>query len=191
MSNKLNLGGKLDFTDIDLTAPEVVINELLEELPVETNGLICGKIQSYSGHIMSYTISNGMSSLAIAFGNAKDRKVDIQSDLGEIGTETHKFECYLYTPEYEKYHYRMFFVKYNISNYPVKVVLEESIAKSISGTSEGYIYTCNTRNELEELVVNILTSKRILTVMQELIRVNQSKKIIEKTAETTIDGESE
>lgn len=191
MSNKLNLGGKLDFTDIDLTAPEVVINELLEELPVETNGLICGKIQSYSGHIMSYTISNGMSSLAIAFGNATDRKVDIQSDLGEIGTETHKFECYLYTPEYEKYHYRMFFVKYNISNYPVKVVLEESIAKSISGTSGGYIYTCNTRNELEELVVNILTSKRIITVMQELIRVNQSKKIIEKTAETTIDGESE
>ena len=141
MSNKLNLGGKLDFTDIDLTAPEVVINELLEELPVETNGLICGKIQSYSGHIMSYTISNGMSSLAIALGNATDRKVDIQSDLGEIGTETHKFECYLYTPEYEKYHYRMFFVKYNISNYPVKVVLEESIAKSISGTSRGYIYT--------------------------------------------------
>ena len=33
MSKKLNLSGKLDFTDIDLTAPEVVINELLEELP--------------------------------------------------------------------------------------------------------------------------------------------------------------
>ena len=44
MSKKLNLSGKLDFTDIDLTAPEVVINELLEELPAETNGLICGKI---------------------------------------------------------------------------------------------------------------------------------------------------
>lgn len=42
MSKKLNLSGKLDFTDIDLTAPEVVINELLEELPAETNGLICG-----------------------------------------------------------------------------------------------------------------------------------------------------
>lgn len=51
MSKKLNLSGKLDFTDIDLTAPEVVINELLEELPAETNGLICGKIQSYSGHV--------------------------------------------------------------------------------------------------------------------------------------------
>ena len=85
----------------------------------------------------------------------------------------------------------MFFVKYNVSNHPVTVVLEESIAKSISGTGRGYIYTCDTRNELEELVVNILTSKRIITVMQELIRVNQAKKNSEKTAETTIDEENE
>ena len=132
-----------------------------------------------------------MEALAMAIGNATDREVDIQTDLGKIGTETHKFECYLYTPEYEKYRYRMFFVKYNVSNYPVTVVLEESIAKSISGTGRGYIYTCDTRNELEELVVNILTSKRIITVMQELIRVNQAKKNSEKTAETTIDEENE
>ena len=190
MSKKLNLSGKLDFTDIDLTAQEVVINELIDELPVETNGLICGKIQSYSGHIMSYTKSNGMEALAMAIGNATDREVDIQTDLGKIGTETHKFECYLYTPEYEKYSYRMFFVKYNVSNYPVTVVLEESIAKSISGTGRGYIYTCDTRNELEELVVNVLTSKRIITVMQELIRVNQSKRNLEKTTETTTDEEN-
>ena len=83
-----------------------------------------------------------------------------------------------------------FFVKYNVSNYPVTVVLEESIAKSISGTSGEYIYTCDTRNELEELVVNVLTSKRIITVMQELIRVNQSKRNLEKTTETTTDEEN-
>lgn len=81
-------------------------------------------------------------------------------------------------------------VKYNVSNYPVTVVLEESIAKSISGTSGEYIYTCDTRNELEELVVNVLTSKRIITVMQELIRVNQSKRNLEKTTETTTDEEN-
>ena len=189
MSKKLNLSGKLDFSDIDLTAPDIVINELLEELPAETNGLICGKIQSYSGPIMSYTKSSGRAALALALGTATDKEVDIQSDLGKIGTETHKFECYLYTPEYEKYRYRMFFVKYNVSNYPVTVVLEESIAKSISGTNSGYIYTCNTRNELEELVVNILTSKRTITVMQELIRVSQAKKMPEEKEETNIDEE--
>lgn len=190
MSKKLNLGGKLDYTDIDLTAPDIVINEVLEELPVETKGLICGKIQPYNGHIMSYTKSSGMASLAFALGTAQDKEVDIQDDLGKIGTETHKFECYLFTPEYEKYRYRMFFVKYNVSNYPVTVVLEESIAKSISRTNSGYIYTCNTRDELEELVVNILTSKRIVTVMQELIRVNQAKKMSEKK-EANVDAKAE
>lgn len=187
MDIKLNLGEKLDFTDIDLTAPNIVINDVLEELPIETNGLICGKIQSYSGHITSYQKSTGISAVAAAFGTTSE-KVDIQNDLGKIGIETHKFECYLYTPEYEKYHYRMFFVKYDVSNYPVTLVLEESIAKSISGKN-GYIYTCNTRNELEDLVINILTSKRIITVMQELIRVNQAKKMLEKKEEANADIE--
>lgn len=190
MSKKLNLSEKLDFADIDLTAPDIVINELLDQLPDETNGLICGKIQPYNGHIMSYTESR-ISSIALALGTTPDRKVDIQDDLGKIGTETHKFECYLYTPEYEKYRYRIFFVKYNVSNYPATVVLEESIAKSISGTNGGYIYTCNTRAELEELIVNVLTSKRIITVMQELIRVNQAKRMSEKAEEANEGGEEE
>lgn len=190
MSKKLNLSEKLDFADIDLTAPDIVINELLDQLPNETNGLICGMIQPYNGHIMSYKKS-GISSIALALGTASDRQVDIQDDLGKIGTETHKFECYLYTPEYEKYRYRMFFVQYNVSNYPATVVLEESIAKSISGTKEGYIYTCNTRGELEELIVNVLTSKRIISVMQELIRVNQAKRMLEKAEEAIEGGEDE
>ena len=35
MSIKLNLNEKLDFSDIDLTAPDIVINELLVQLPEE------------------------------------------------------------------------------------------------------------------------------------------------------------
>lgn len=191
MDKKLNLGEKLDFTEIDLTAPDIVINNLLEQLPVETNELIYGKIQPYGGHIMSYIKNSGITSLALTIGTVQEKKVDIQSELGKIGTETHKFECYLYTPEYEKYRYRMFFVKYDVSNYPVTVVLEESIAKSISGANGGYIYTCNTRDELEELIVNVLTSKRIINVMQELIRVNQAKKMSEEKEETSVDEEVE
>lgn len=46
----------------------------------------------------------------------------------------------------------------------------------ISGANAGYIYTCNTRIGLEDLIVRILTSKRMVAVIQELIRVNQAKK---------------
>ena len=40
MGKKLDLGGKLDFNDIDLTAPHLVIEELASQIAQETND--CG-----------------------------------------------------------------------------------------------------------------------------------------------------
>ena len=111
------------------------------------------------------------------------KTVDIQKKLGKIGQETHKFECYLYTPEYDKYKYRVFFAKYGVSNYPVDIILEESVSESIARASN-YIYTCNTREELENLVLMIFSSKRMIAVMQELIRINQAKKNTRNISET-------
>ncbi|MBO5360074.1 MAG: hypothetical protein J6B25_04440 [Clostridia bacterium] len=174
MENKLNISEKLDFTDIDLTAPEIVISEILSELSEETKGIIRGNVAVYSGHVMSYT-KTGLSALALSLGTS-DKEIDIQNDLGKIGQETHKFECYIYTPEYDKYKYRVFFVKYDTSNYPVNIILEESVARSISTGSSGYVLSCATREELEELIYKIFNSKKLISVMQELIRINQSKK---------------
>lgn len=179
MENKLNISDKLDFNEIDLTAPEKVISEVLDQLSKETKGIICGNIDTYSGHVMSYTKA-GFSSLARAIGN-DDKEVDIQKDLGKIGQETHKFECYLYTPEYDKYKYRVFFVKYDTSNYPVDIILEESVARSISIGSSGYVVSCTTREALEDLIYKIFNSKKLISVMQELIRINQSKKASDNT----------
>lgn len=174
MEKRLNISDRLDFNDIDLTAPEKVISEVLDQLFKETNGIICGNIDTYSGHVMSYTKA-GFPSLAVTIGSA-DKELDIQNDLGKIGQETHKFECYLYTPEYDKYKYRVFFVKYDTSNYPVNIILEASVARSISNVNSGYVLSCATREELEELMYKIFNSKKLISVMQELIRINQSKK---------------
>lgn len=38
--------------------------------------------------------------------------------------------------------------------------------------------TCSTREELEELIYKIFNSKKLISVMQELIRINQSKKAL-------------
>ena len=189
MAKKLNITEKLDFNDIDLTAPEKVIEEVLTQVSEETNGIVLGKIASYSGHVMSYT-QTGISSIAAAIGSI-DKEIDIQKDLGKIGQESHKFECYLYTPEYEKYKYRVFFVKYDVANYPVSVILEESVARSVAGTNTGYIFACNTKDELEDLIIKIFTSKKLISVMQELVRINQSKKASKADEEnaTNSDGE--
>ena len=183
MAKKLNITEKLDFSEIDMTSPEKVIEDVLIQLSEETKGIVLGKIIPYGGHVMSYTKS-GLSSLAAIVGSA-DREVDIQQNLGKIGQETHKFECFLYTSEHEKYKYRVFFVKYDIANYPVNIILEESVARSVSGSNAGYVFTCNTRDELEELIVKIFTSKKLISVMQELVRVNQSKKALKSNADDT------
>ena len=186
MNKRLNLTEKLDFNDIDLTAPDKVISEILSELPEETNGIVCGDIAAYDGPVFSYTKHVGLSAISMALGATEDKRVDIQDNLGKCGREIHKFECYLYTPEYTKYKYRVFFVKYEIANYPVDIILDESISDSVFGSSSSYIHTCSNRSELEDLVVKILTSKRMIAVMQELIRINQAKKGEAKDMENKI-----
>ena len=181
MERKLNISERLDFNDIDFTAPEEVISEILTQLSEETNGIILGKIAAYNGQVMSYRRVGISFSLDLGMA---DKEVDIQSELGKIGQETHKFECYLYTPEYDKYKYRVFFVKYDTANYPVDIILEESVARSIPGANSGYVLTCATREELEELMYKIFSSKKLISVMQELIRINQSKKAINNSVVT-------
>ena len=67
-------------------------------------------------------------------------------------------------------------MKYVIAQYPVQFTLEESIARSIPDFKANYIIDCNNREEVEDLTLKILTSKKVLSVMQELIHVYQAKK---------------
>lgn len=123
-------------------------------------------------------------SLAEALGTiTTETHVDIQDSLGKLGEADCKFECYLYTEDYTKYRYRMFFMRYGVAHYPVQFTLEESIARSIEGANGSYIITCNRREDVEQLILKILTSKKVLGVMQELIRISQAKRCntIEKT----------
>lgn len=41
MEKKFNFSEKLDFNDIDMTAPEKVISDILDQLSEETNGTHC------------------------------------------------------------------------------------------------------------------------------------------------------
>ena len=174
MNKKLNISSKLDFSKIDLTAPDKVIEEILVELPNETQGIIWGSIIRYDGYVTSYTTRRP--TMAELVGNiSTEKRVDIQDSLGKKGEEDKKFECFLYTSLYEKYKYRLFFMKYGIANYPVQFTLEESIARSIYGENSGYIVSCNKREEVEDLIYKILSSKKVISVMQELIRIYQSK----------------
>ncbi len=175
MEKKIDLNGKLDFSPMDLTAPNTVVDEILSQLPEQTNGIVYGSIADYSGPIESYTRPAPFSGFAEALGR-REEEVNIQNDLGATGQKRNRFECFLYTKSYEHYKFRLFFMEYGISNYPVKVVLEESIAYSATQSRSNYIQKCSNRDELEELLLKILTCKRTIAVMQEIIRIDQIKK---------------
>lgn len=175
MSKDINFSGILNFSEIDLTAPDEVIEEILVQLPEKTNNIIFGKISPYTGQVTSYT--EVRPSLAGAMGVLEnERFIDIQNKLGKIGEDDKKFECFLYTSVYPNYKYRLFFMKYGIANYPVQFTLEESIARNIKGIGTSYIVTCDTRDAVEELLDKIFNTKKVIDVMQELIRIHQAKK---------------
>lgn len=189
MGRKLEINGKLDFNDIDLTAPNKVMEEIVNQLSSETNGIICGKVATYSGHIVSYKTS-GLSGLRAALD--VEKHVDIQTTLGKQGEEYQKFEFYLHTPLSKQYKFRICYLQFGIGNYPAKVVLEQSIADDIySEMNSGYIVMCNNRTELEDLIYSILNSKRVINVMQELIRINQIEKEEADAVNTNIDAKIE
>lgn len=191
MSNKeLNISKMLDFSDIDLTAPDKVIDEYLTILSEQTHNIICGSISRYDGPVTSYT-TRRMELIGALEDITKGKRVDIQNSLGKIGEEDKNFECYLYTSNFTNYKYRLFFMKYGIANYPVQFTLEESIAMSIQGTDHNYIVTCNNREEVETLIVKILKSRKVLNVMQELIRINQVKKTEETVEDKVVSANVE
>lgn len=187
MDRKINLADKLDFSIMDLTAPNKIIEEILTQLPEETHGMISGAIVKYNGPITSYTTKTG-TALAAALGTITEKHFDIQEQLGKQGEEDNKYECYLYTTGYDKYKYRMFFMGYGIASYPVQFTLEQSIAWSILKDTSSYILVCNNRKEVEDLFIKILSCKKVVGVMQELIRIHQTKKTIEFSEDTNINN---
>lgn len=183
MEKKLDFSGKLDFNDIDLTAPNVVVEEIASQISQATNNIVQGIVTKYTGPVASYT-QKGLSGLTGLLGT-EDRQIDIQTTLGKQGEEDNKYEFYLNTPSYERYKYRICYLQYGIGNYPVKVVLEQSVANSIStGSNANYVKWCRNRGDLEDLIINVLYSKRIIDIMQELIRINQIKKDLTPSANT-------
>ena len=173
MSEKLDIKNKLKFDVTDLTKPDTTIIEIGTQLESVTNGLVKGVVKEYDGPIESYNILSGMTSLAAALGTSQ--RHDIQSDLGEIGCQAFKFEFYLTSAKLSNYKFRIMFFEYGLSGYPVKIVLEQGLADEIfKKENADYIFEIQTKNELENVVYNILSSKRAIKVIQGLINVSLS-----------------
>ena len=192
MSYDFNFDGILNYDDDQAVSPDTVIAELGNQLEKATNGFIKGVVREYNGPIESYDQMSAFASIASALGTSLVHS-DIQDNLGEIGYQEYKFEFFLTTSKLEDYKYRVLFFEYGIGMYPVKIVLEQGIADEIfKKENADYVVEYATKTELENVILNILKTKKVTKVMQELIyamkrfeRLDKGQpKLIEKISDT-------
>ena len=101
-------------------------------------------------------------------------------------------EFFLTAPKIENYKYRILFFEYGIGMYPVKIVLEQGIADEIfKKENANYIIEYETKNELENVIINILKTKKVIKVMQELIYATKRFERLDKKELKLVDKSSD
>ena len=186
MSVDLNgLKDKLILEPTDLTSPDVVVREVADQIDEITSGTVQAIVQSYDGRIESYTTKEtSLSSILSATQLSALVDHDVQENLGALGFKRSNYELYLTTKNLPHYKYRILFFGFGIGGYPVKVVVEKSIASAIN--KEGYAFVVKDRPELESLMKKILSSSKTIDIIQELINASKLAQVANDKEESGV-----
>ena len=154
---------------IKISLPKYIVEEQCDELSKLTDGYVIGKIDTYDG-----PIENRGSVLAEAVAASFSSGFNVQTELGEISENQFTYEFYIsskYTPQFK---YRVLFLNYGISCYPLCIILDETIAKQIG--MENKIQWKN-ESEFTSVLSQILNSKKLQSVINNLYAINQQEAI--------------
>ena len=165
-------------------SPKKILEEQCRYLNEDTDGIVIGRVAGYPKKIDLYfetpatdALSTGLWSSA-GSGDEKSgkrsarKKEDIQKELGEVGKEGFTYEFFLTSKGTPDYKFRVLFMQYGITGYPVTVILEEGIADEINHSDEGYTYSIQNRKKYEELLTMIFGSKRFGEILTKLMQLN-------------------
>ena len=89
MTDKLDLGSKLDFDKQDIKNPYQVISEIASQVEAATHSFVKCEVSEYAGPIDSYYELSGL--LTVADVLSSKHEYNIQKDLGEIGSTEKKY----------------------------------------------------------------------------------------------------
>lgn len=153
--------------------PKDIVQYQCEELSKMTNGFVLGKITEYDGPISDYT--TGLSKISGSLGSMfEEKEVKIQSDLGELSGNKFTYEFYITSKHTTNFMYRVFFLEYGISIYPLKIVLDENIAFEIGERAD---ITCDSEADYCDILVKILNSEKIKNVVNNLFLINKKEEM--------------
>ena len=159
-----------NFEKSDIKSPREIIQEQCEELANITKGKITARITEYDGTIYESDDKNILKSSLLE--KYSGFELDLKNKLGEI-SDTLTYEFFLTSKNTPKYKYRVFFLRHKIIPYPVKILLENSIAEELDfpNNSETVII-CDNENELLIILKKIFNSNKVRTVINTLLSLN-------------------
>lgn len=176
MKYDLGLNDKLNFDKVDLTPADIVVEEIAKELKSETRGLVDCNVKPYAGEIYSRIVTkpssmaSSMAMLTSALDTHGHEEIfDVQDSLGELINKENKYEVYLSTPKYKNYKFRLMFLKYDSTIYPVTIVLEQEISTQLQNAHNSYIYKIGSREEFEKFIISVIKTEKVTNILQQLV----------------------
>lgn len=180
-----NLNTEYEFNNENFETPDLILEDICKQLNNITKSFVQGNVKKFDGQIESYSM------LSIDTGLNNMLKVNIQDELGEVGDKAVlRYEFFISAPKIKNYKYRIMFLEYGITGYPVKIVLEQGIADELNDKeNSGYVYEIETKQEFEDIVVRIINTKKIRKIIQDLINISGKglKKYVQTTAARKTD----
>jgi len=149
----------------DSSTPDEIIKAQCTILAKMTNDKIVARVSSYSGAFRPYTTK----SLFEPISSMMEAKlVDIQKDLGSVSEGGFTFEFFITSTATPNYKYRVLFLRYEIPFYPCFMILDEAIGTELG---IGQSFKCDTQEDFENKLGQILGSKKIENVVGALLAI--------------------
>ena len=189
MSHDFNLDGLLNYDDDQAVSPDTIISELGKQLEEATNGFVKGVVREYEGPIESYDQLSAFASIASALGTSVIHK-DIQDNLGAIGYQNFKFEFFLTAPKITMCmglaaSMGAFLLAGGAKGKRLALPNSEIMIHQPSGGARGQ------ETEIRIVAENILKTKKVIKVMQELIYATKRFERLDKKELKLVDKSSD
>lgn len=152
-------------TEKKIHTPHDIISEQCKYLFEMTDGKVIARISPYKGIIKVILDQMDWNWQGVF---EQDNGFDVQNILGDQQSKF-IYEFYITAKAAPKYKYRIMFVAFGISVYPVEVSLEKSIADEIGMDKSEF--TLSSEEEVINLVGKVLGSERISAVVSNLINI--------------------
>jgi hypothetical protein len=150
---------------LSIMPPEEIVKNQCDFLREITKGKVVAEVAVYDGPTRSY-VDHGLGGILRGFETSyKGREINIQENLGDIGENKCSFEFFTTSVNTPNYKFRVMFLSYGLSFYPVEIVLDEDIAEEIKLNP---IIVCENESGLAEALKEIIESPKIEKVVQSL-----------------------